>query len=62
MEKKKEIANREENRKEQANAKAKKIEDSKKKKRQERKGNQPCRTHNGARLWKGCPTNPKNQG
>ena len=44
MEKKKEMANREENNKERA--KAKKLEDSNKK-REEKKRNQPCRTHSG---------------
>ena len=61
MEKKKEMADKEYNNKEKAKVKAKKIEDSKKK-RQERKGNQPCQTHNGMHLWKDCQSNPKNQG
>ena len=60
MEKKKEMADREENSKERAKAKVKKMEETKKK-RQEKKGNQLCRTHNGAHLWKDCPNNPKNQ-
>ena len=60
MEKKKEIADRKENHKEKAKAKVKKMEDSKKK-RSEKKGNQPCRTHHGAHLWKDCPNNPKNR-
>ena len=61
MEKKKEMADREDNNKERAKAKAKKFEDSRKK-RQEKKGNQPCQPQGGAHLWKDCPSNPKNHG
>ena len=55
------MADKEDNSKERAKAKVKKMEDLKKK-REDRKGNQLCRTHNGAHLWKDCPNNPKNQG
>ena len=61
MEKKKEMADREDNHKERTKAKVKRMEDSKKK-RLDKKGNQPCRTHNGEHLWKDCPANPKNRG
>ena len=61
MEKKKELADKEDNIKERAKTKLKKLEDSKKK-RDDRKGNQPCRVHEGAHLWKDCPANPKNRG
>ena len=60
MEKKKEMADREDNNKEKAKVIGKKVEDFKKK-RQERKGNQPCRTHHGTHLWKDCPNNLKNK-
>ena len=59
MEKKKELANKEENTRERTKSKLKKIKETKKK-REERKGNQPCRTHGGEHLWKDCPLNPKN--
>ena len=59
MEKKKELADKEDSVKERAKTKLKKLEDSKKK-RNDRKGNQPCRVHKWAHLWKDCPANPKN--
>ena len=61
MEKKKELTDKEDNMKERSKAKLKKLEEVKRK-RDNKKGNQPCRTHEGARLWKGCPLNPKNRG
>ena len=61
MEKKKELADKEESHKEKSKAKLKKLEDIKKK-RDDKRGNQPCRTHGGAHLWKDCPSNPKNKG
>ena len=61
MEKKKELADKENNHKEKTKTKLKKLEDAKKK-REDRKGSQPCRTHQGAHLWKDCPLNPKNRG
>ena len=61
MEKKKELADKEDNHKEKTKTKLKKLEDTKKK-REDKKGNQPCRTHEGAHLWKDCPMNPKNRG
>ena len=59
MGKKKELADKEDSMKERFKAKLKKLEETKKK-REESKGNQPCRTHEGAHLWKDCPLNPKN--
>ena len=61
MEKKKELADKEDNSKEKAKTKLKKLEEVKRK-REDKKGNQPCRTHEGMHLWKDCPLNPKNQG
>ena len=61
MEKKKELADKEDGAKERAKTKLKKLEDSKKK-RDDKKGSQPCRTHEGAHLWKDCPLNPRNRG
>ena len=61
MEKKKELADKEDSNKERTKAKLKKMEETKKK-REDRKGNQPCRTHEGIHLWKDCPLNPKNRG
>ena len=61
MEKKKELADKEDNLKERAKSKVKKLEEAKKK-REDKKGNQPCRTHEGAHMWKDCPMNPKNRG
>ena len=61
MEKKKELAGKEDNNKEKVKNKLKKVEEQKKR-REDKKRNQPCRTHNGAHLWKDCPSNPKNRG
>ena len=61
MEKKNELADKEDNLKEKAKTKLKKLEEVKRK-RDNKKGNQPCRTHEGAHLWTDCPLNPKNRG
>ena len=61
MEKRKEKADKEASSKERTQAKIKKIKD-KREKRDNKKGNEPCRKHYGAHLWKDCPTNPKNRG
>ena len=61
MEKRKDKADREDRIKERAQTKAKKMCENKKK-REAKKGNEPCRRHQGAHLWKDCPTNPKNRG
>ena len=61
VEKKKELADKEDNNKERAKSKLKKLKETKKK-REDKKGNQPCRTHNREHLWKDCPLNPRNQG
>ena len=61
MEKKKELADKEDSNKERTKAKLKKMEETEKK-RDDQKGNQPYRTHQGAHLWKDCPLNPRNRG
>ena len=61
MQKKKELADKEENNRERTKSKVKKIEETKRK-REDKKGNQPCRTHGGEHMWKDCPLNPKNRG
>ena len=61
MDKKKRIADKEDADKERAKAKAKKLEENKKKQK-EKRGNQWCRRHNGAHLYKDCPANPDNRG
>ena len=61
MEKKKELTDKEDNQKERSKNKLKKLEESKKK-REDKNGSQPCRTHEGAHLWRDCLLNPKNRG
>ena len=61
MKKKKGLADKDDNLKERAKTNLKKLEETKKK-REDKKGNQLCRTHDEAHLWKDCPLNPKNRG
>ena len=58
MEKKKELTDREQSKKDKGENKKKKF-DEQRKKRKEAAGNKDCRLHPGQHLWKDCPMNKR---